>query len=148
LSDAFIKNRVERRVGAFADQLPDNLDVVASGPARRPQPRRWAVLVVSDAAEPRGPSSSASIADEQLGIPLEDALAAFARRMNSRDIEQVALVSSLQRETGGNAAEVLDRVTEKHPRAPGASPSRALADGAGTACRAGLFRSSRLRCCC
>jgi tight adherence protein B len=35
-----------------------------------------------------------------------------ARRMKSRDIEQVALVASLQRETGGNSAEVLDRVTE------------------------------------
>jgi tight adherence protein B len=32
--------------------------------------------------------------------------------MKSRDIEQVALVSSLQRETGGNSAEVLDRVIE------------------------------------
>ena len=52
------------------------------------------------------------VADEQLGIPLEDALQTVARRMDNRDIEQVALVSSLQRETGGNAAEVLDRVIE------------------------------------
>ena len=32
--------------------------------------------------------------------------------MRSRDLEQVALVASVQSETGGNAAEVLDRVTE------------------------------------
>ena len=32
--------------------------------------------------------------------------------MKSRDVEQVALVSSLQRETGSNSAEVLDRVIE------------------------------------
>ena len=32
--------------------------------------------------------------------------------MKNRDIEQVALVASVQSETGGNAAEVLDRVTE------------------------------------
>jgi tight adherence protein B len=35
-----------------------------------------------------------------------------ARRMASIDLGQVALVSALQRETGGNTAEVLDRVTE------------------------------------
>jgi tight adherence protein B len=32
--------------------------------------------------------------------------------MDSKDLEQVALVATLQRETGGNTAEVLERVTE------------------------------------
>jgi tight adherence protein B len=32
--------------------------------------------------------------------------------MASKDFEQVALVAALQRETGGNTAEVLDRVTD------------------------------------
>ena len=32
--------------------------------------------------------------------------------MASRELEQVALVAALQRETGGNSAEVLDRVAE------------------------------------
>src|SRR3989337_880990 len=35
-----------------------------------------------------------------------------ARRMQSQDTEQVALVMRLQREAGGNTAEVLDRVAE------------------------------------
>ena len=33
-------------------------------------------------------------------------------RMDNRDLEQVALVALLQREAGGNAAEVLDQVAE------------------------------------
>ena len=69
-------------------------------------------LVVNDADEPSRSEFQRVVADEQLGIPLEDALETVARRMDNRDIEQVALVSSLQRETGGNAAEVLDRVVE------------------------------------
>jgi tight adherence protein B len=69
-------------------------------------------LVVADADEPSRSEFQRVIADEQLGVPLEDALSAVGRRMQSRDIEQVALVSSLQRETGGNSAEVLDRVVE------------------------------------
>ena len=32
--------------------------------------------------------------------------------MDNRDLEQVALVAALQRETGGNTAEVLDRVVD------------------------------------
>jgi tight adherence protein B len=32
--------------------------------------------------------------------------------MDNRDLEQVSLVAALQRETGGNTAEVLDRVTD------------------------------------
>jgi len=32
--------------------------------------------------------------------------------MKSRELEQVALVGALQRETGGNTAEVLDQVTD------------------------------------
>jgi tight adherence protein B len=52
------------------------------------------------------------LADEQLGIPLADALSGVTVRMNSRDFEHVALVAALQRETGGNTAEVIDSVTE------------------------------------
>ena len=35
-----------------------------------------------------------------------------ARRMDNSDVEQIALVSELQQQTGGNMAEVLDRVIE------------------------------------
>jgi tight adherence protein B len=45
-------------------------------------------------------------------VPLQDALDEVARRMDNRDLEQVSLVAALQRETGGNTAEVLDRVTD------------------------------------
>jgi tight adherence protein B len=96
----------------FGDQLPDNLDVVASGLRAGHSLVGGLSLVVNEAAEPSRSEFRRVVADEQLGVPLEDALAVVARRMKSRDIEQVALVSSLQRETGSNSAEVLDRVIE------------------------------------
>jgi tight adherence protein B len=52
------------------------------------------------------------VADEQLGVPLTQAIGVVAQRMANRDLEQVALVAELQRESGGNAAEVVDRVAE------------------------------------
>jgi tight adherence protein B len=108
----FVMQRVERKRRAFGDQLPDNLDVVASGLRAGHSLVGGLSLVVNDAAEPSRSEFQRVIGDEQLGVPLEDALATVGRRMKNRDIEQVALVSSLQRETGGNAAEVLDRVIE------------------------------------
>src|SRR4029450_3123236 len=108
----FISNRVEKKRRSFGDQLPDNLDVVASGLRAGHSLVGGLSLVINDADEPSRSEFQRVVTDEQLGIPLEDALGSVAHRMNNRDIEQVALVSSLQRETGGNAAEVLDRVTE------------------------------------
>jgi tight adherence protein B len=52
------------------------------------------------------------VADEQLGVPIQDSLAIVAQRMASREVEQLALVAELQREAGGNAAEVIDQVAE------------------------------------
>ena len=52
------------------------------------------------------------IADEQLGVPIDEALHVVGRRMDNRDIVQVALVARLQREAGTNAADVLDQVAD------------------------------------
>jgi tight adherence protein B len=109
---ALIMYRIERKRRAFAEQLPDNLDVVASGLRAGHSLVGGLSLVVKDAAEPSRTEFQHAVADEQLGVPLEDALSTVAERMKSRDVEQVALVSSLQRETGSNSAEVLDRVIE------------------------------------
>jgi tight adherence protein B len=108
----YVMYRIEKKRRLFGDQLPDNLDVVASGLRAGHSLVGGLSLVVNEAAEPSRSEFRRVVADEQLGVPLEDALAVVARRMKSRDIEQVALVSSLQRETGSNSAEVLDRVIE------------------------------------
>jgi tight adherence protein B len=109
---AVVAYKIERKRRAFAEQLPDNLDVVASGLRAGHSLVGGLSLVVNDAAEPSRTEFKRVVADEQLGVPLEDALMTVARRMKSRDVEQVALVSALQRETGSNSAEVLDRVIE------------------------------------
>jgi tight adherence protein B len=69
-------------------------------------------VVVESSAEPMKMEMQRVVADEQLGVPLEDSLMAVAERMESRDLEQVALVAELQREAGTSSAEVVDRVAE------------------------------------
>jgi tight adherence protein B len=67
-------------------------------------------VVVEDAPEPARAELNRVIADERLGVPLDEAFGTVVQRMQNKDLEQVALVAALQRETGGNTAEVLDRV--------------------------------------
>jgi tight adherence protein B len=109
---AIIKTRISRKRKLFANQLADNLDVLASGLRAGHSLVGALAVVVADAAEPSKTEFRRVVADEQLGVPLENALDRVVERMKNRDLEQVALVASLQAETGGNAAEVLDRVTE------------------------------------
>ena len=69
-------------------------------------------VMADGASEPSQGEFQRVRADEQLGMPLEDALRLVAVRMNAQDMEQVSLVAELHRQTGGNMAEVLDRVAE------------------------------------
>jgi tight adherence protein B len=69
-------------------------------------------VMLEGAAEPFKSEFRRVLQDEQLGVPLDDALMVMSGRMNSADVEQVAIVTRLQREAGGNTAEVLDRVVD------------------------------------
>ena len=107
-----VKRRVERQRRLFADQLPDNLQVLASALRAGHSLVGALAVVVDDCPEPSREEFRRVIADEQLGVSLEEAFGVVAHRMANRDLDQVALVAALQQETGGNTAEVLDRVSD------------------------------------
>ena len=109
---AIINRRVDRQRQLFAEQLPDNLQVLASALRAGHSLVGALSVVVDDAPDPSRREFRRVLADEQLGVSLEDALEVVAARMDSRDVKQVALVAALQHDTGGNTAEVLDRVAE------------------------------------
>jgi tight adherence protein B len=109
---ALIRRKVARKRQQFSEQLPDNLQVLSSALRAGHSFIGALSVVVEDAPEPSRSEFRRVIADEQLGVPLEDALHVVVERMESRELEQVALVAAVQRSSGGNTAEVLDRVTE------------------------------------
>jgi tight adherence protein B len=108
----YLQRSLTRVRGKFAEQLPDNLQVLSSALRAGHSFVGALSVVVNDAPDPAKTEFSRVVADEQLGVPIEDALRVVAERMENRELEQVALVAALQRETGGNTAEVLDRVTD------------------------------------
>jgi tight adherence protein B len=107
-----VRRRVDRHRRLFSEQLPDNLQVLSSALRAGHSLVGALSVVVDDSPEPSRSEFKRVIADEQLGVQLDEALITVAKRMQNPDLEQVALVAALQRQTGGNSAEVLDRVTE------------------------------------
>ena len=109
---AYIKRQLNRRRSMFAEQLPDNLQVLASALRAGHSFIGALSVVVNDAPEPARSEFQRVVADEQLGVPVDESLRVVVQRMDNRDLEQVSLVAALQHQTGGNTAEVLDRVTD------------------------------------
>jgi tight adherence protein B len=109
---AYIKKRVVRTRRAFAEQLPDNLDVLASALRAGHSLVSGLSVVADDAGEPSKGEFRRVLAEEQFGVQIEDAFKTTVERMENVDLDQVALVARLQREMGSNSAEVLDKVIE------------------------------------
>lgn len=107
-----IRTKIARKRKAFADQLPDNLDVLSSALRAGHSLVGALTVVADDAPEPAKGEFRRVLAEEQFGAQLEDAFKVVVERMQNADLEQVALVARLQREMGSNSAEVLDRVIE------------------------------------
>jgi tight adherence protein B len=110
LSREWVLRTLARRRNKFAEQLPDALQVVGSALRSGHSFAGALAVVVESASEPMKSEMQRVVADEQLGVPVQDSLNVVAKRMDSRDVEQLALVAQLQREAGGDAAEVIDTV--------------------------------------
>ena len=109
---AFVSRAARRQRDRFQQRLPSHLQDLA-GAMRAGRSFVGAMTAVAEAAdEPVKGEFDHALADEQLGMPLEETLRAIARRMASEDMDQVALVAALNRRSGSNVAEALDRVAE------------------------------------
>ena len=109
---AFVMMRLKARRREFEDQLPDNLQVLASALRAGYSFSAGIAAMADDAAEPSKTELRRAATDEQLGVDISETLATVGRRMQSPEIEYVGIVARMQRESGGNTAEVLDQVIE------------------------------------
>jgi tight adherence protein B len=112
LARAVVNRRLRHQRVLFADQLPAHLQELAAAMRAGHSMVSGIGVMAEGASEPTQGEFQRVLADEQLGMPLEHALRSVAVRMHAQDMEQVSLVAELHRQTGGNMAEVLDRVAE------------------------------------
>jgi tight adherence protein B len=108
----YVAFKAGRRRRLFADQLVDNLQVIVSAMRAGYSFVGALAVAVDDASEPARSELRRIVRDEQLGVPIEESVYEVARRMDNQEFEHVGLVAALQRDSGGNTAEVLDRLIE------------------------------------
>lgn len=109
---SIVNKRLDKQRRLFADQLAPHLEELSSTMRAGHGLVSGLTAMTRTAAEPSQREWARVLSDEQIGMPLEIAMQSLARRMDCDEIEQVALVASLHSRTGGNMAEVLDRVAD------------------------------------
>ena len=106
----FVAWRAYRRRNAFTEQLGDCLTTVANA-LRAGYSFPQAVEVVAKEMEPPISDEFAQVSREvSMGVPLEAALEAMGRRVGSADLDLMITSVLIQREVGGNLAQILDNI--------------------------------------
>jgi tight adherence protein B len=105
-----LKVKAGRRQAAFADQLDDSLQLMASSLRAGHSLLRAVDSVSQEAASPTAEEFARIVNETRVGRDLNDSLDEVAQRMASDDFTWVAQAIGIHREVGGNLAEVLDAV--------------------------------------
>ena len=108
----FLNIRIGRRRAAFGEQLPDVLQLIV-GSLRSGFSLAQAIdAVVRDGTQPAASEFSRALAETRIGVDLEDGLTHVADRMHCEDLRWVVMATRIQREVGGNLAEVLTNTVD------------------------------------
>jgi tight adherence protein B len=108
----FLVVRQSRREAAFLGQLPDTLQLLAGSLQAGYSLPQAMDTVVREAKPPIGTEFNRALIEARLGVPPEDALEGIANRTGSRDFSWIVMAIRIQRDVGGNLAELLGSVAE------------------------------------
>lgn len=104
----WLGRKAARRIKKFEEQFPIALDIFVRG-LRAGHPVTSALdLLVNEVPDPIGSEFGIVIAEMNYGYDLRGALTNLARRVRTQDIQMFVVSVSIQAETGGNLADILD----------------------------------------
>lgn len=112
VSRTIVSSRRRKRQNAFADQLESTLEVIASALRAGHSLPSALDTVSADALSPTAEEFARIVNEGRLGLDTVEAMRETARRMGSEDFGWITDAVAIQRDTGGNLSEVLDRVGE------------------------------------
>ncbi|HEX6142613.1 MAG TPA: type II secretion system F family protein [Geminicoccaceae bacterium] len=112
LPHLYIGRRINKRVRKFTNLLPEALDLIVRG-IRSGLPASEAINTIgSEIAAPVG-TEFRYIADQvKIGVNLDEALWATARRLQIPEFNFLVISLAIQQETGGNLAEILEKLSD------------------------------------
>jgi tight adherence protein B len=102
--------RRKRRFAKFAQQLPDAMELIARALRAGHSLASGFNLVADEMTNPIGKEFGRVFEEQNLGIAIDEALETMTRRIPNLDLRFFATAVILQRQTGGDLAEILDKI--------------------------------------
>jgi len=100
----------KRRLAKFAAQLPEALELVARALRAGHSLAAGFHLVAQESSDPIAGEFGRVFEEQNLGIPFEEALQSLSERVPNLDLKFFVTAVILQRQTGGDLAEILDKI--------------------------------------
>ena len=98
------------RFNKFAQQLPDALELVARALRSGHSLQSGLHVVVQEMPAPISVEFGCAHEEQNLGVPIEQALKSMLRRMPNLDLKFFVTAVAIQRQSGGDLAEILDKI--------------------------------------
>ncbi len=109
---AWVRHKARSRKKAFELQLADVLSTVASSLRAGHSFNQSIAAVAKETPNPTAHELNRVMTEARLGLPLEEALEAMARRMGSQDFDFAVTTVNIQRTVGGSLSEILEMVAD------------------------------------
>ena len=104
----WVNRTISKRLIAFESQLPDTLGLWVNGLRSGYSVLQAMEAIAHDASEPTKTEFQRVVQEVQIGIDMPDALEHLLERVDSDDLDLVITAVNIQREVGGNLAEILE----------------------------------------
>jgi Flp pilus assembly protein TadB len=111
LPGLYLKIRKNRRLKSFNDQFVDMLNLMESGLRAGYSTLQSMESVSRDLPAPISEEFQRAVQEMQLGVPMQIALDNLMRRIPSEDLNLAVMAINMQREVGGNMAEILSTIS-------------------------------------
>ena len=99
-----------RRMRNFEEQFPEALDLIGRALKAGHAFATGLKMAADELPEPVGPEFRKTFDEQNFGLPLKDALDNLAKRIPLLDVRFFTTAVLIQRETGGNLAEILENL--------------------------------------
>jgi len=99
-----------RRMRVFEEQFPEGLDLISRALKAGHAFATGLKMVADEMPDPVGPEFRKTFDEQNFGLPMKDALENLTHRMPLLDVRFFATAVLIQRETGGNLAEILENL--------------------------------------
>lgn len=107
---AILRYKKGRRVRSFDAVLPDAIDMMGRSLRAGHSLPASIAIVAEQAPEPAKSEFNEVFKQQNYGLPMRDALMQMLQRVPSQDLRVVITGMLVQKDTGGNLAEILDRI--------------------------------------